>query len=421
MGLKEYFNGHGIQGASILKWTLLAIPTSFVIGSACALFLWLLDLATRTQWSHPWLLYLLPLFGVIVVKVYEVFGAGSERGNNLLIDEIHEPGGGVPLRMAPLILGGTVLTHLGGGSAGREGTAVQMGGGIAGGFSRLLGLNQGDTRILLMVGVAAGFGGVFGTPVAGAIFAAEVLQIGRLRYEALIPCLIGGLIGDWGCHYWGIGHTDYAALLTSPYERSGILLIQLVIAGILIGLASQLFSKSSHGFHALMRNTFDSSWLRPIAGSLLLILLVWLVGHRDYLGLGVESPRGAEGISIVNSFHAGGVGRFSWLWKLIFTVVTIGSGYKGGEVTPLFFIGAALGNTLAVMMGAPVDLFAAIGLVALFSGATNTPIACTMMGMELFGVTHAPWFGLACCMAYLFSGDHGIYTSQRISTAKRLG
>jgi len=421
MGLRTLIDGHQRQGTAILKWSLLAIPTSFLIGSACALFLWLLDIATRTQWNHPWLLYLLPLLGVVVVKTYDTIGSNSERGNNLLIDEIHEPGGGVPLRMAPLILGGTILTHLGGGSAGREGTAVQMGGGIAGGVARLLKLNSSDTRILLMVGVAAGFGGVFGTPLAGAIFAAEVLHIGRLRYEALIPCLIGGLIGDWGCFYWGIGHTDYSVLLTSPALRNYALLIQVVIAGIVLGLAGQLFSRSSHAFQAFMRNTIESSALRPVVGSIALILLVWLVGHRDYLGLGVESPRGEAGISIVNSFHAGGVGGFSWLWKLIFTVVTIGSGFKGGEVTPLFFIGATLGNTLAILMGGPVDLFAAIGLVGLFAGATNTPIACTLMGIELFGAAHAPWFALACCMAYLFSGEQGIYSSQRIATAKRLG
>lgn len=421
MGLKHALRSHHAQGLAILRWTLLALPVSFLIGSACALFLWLLDLATRAQWHNPWLLYFLPLIGIAVVALYDFLGAGSERGNNLLLDEIHEPGGGVPLRMAPLILISTILTHLGGGSAGREGTAVQMGGSLAGGFARFLRLNPLDTSVLLMVGIAAGFGGVFGTPLAGAVFAAEVLHVGKIRYQSLIPCLIGGLIGDWGCHVWGIAHTHYAPLLITPASHSFLLLGQVVLLGILCGWLGQFFASSSHTLHQVFRKNLPLSWTRPLVGGALVILLVWLLGTRDYLGLGVQSPHAPAGVSIINSFHPGGAGYLSWFWKLLFTVITLASGFKGGEVTPLFFIGAAFGNAIATLCGAPVDLFAALGLVALFAGATNTPIACTLMGIELFGATHAPWFALAATLAYFFSGDHGIYTSQRIATPKRLG
>lgn len=415
------WKAHARQAAALIRCSLLAIPTSFLVGSACALFLWSLDKATHARWNHPWLLYLLPLFGLIVVWVYDRIGAGSERGNNLLIDEIHEPGGGVPLRMAPLILGGTILTHLGGGSAGREGTAVQMGGSLAGGLARWLSLGAEETRLLLMIGIAAGFGGVFGTPVAGAIFAMEVLHVGKLRYEALLPCLLGGLIGDWGCRAWGIGHLDYTLLLTTAPTHSPLLLLQILMAAILFGWTAQLFAKSSHALQAFMRKNIERPWIHPLIGSALLIALVWLLGTRDYLGLGVNLPPGTKGVSIVDAFHSGGAHTFSWFWKLLFTVITLGTGFKGGEVTPLFFIGATLGHTLALSMGAPIDLFAALGLVALFAAATNTPIASTLMGIELFGATHAPWFAIACGIAYLFSGDHGIYTSQRTITAKRLG
>ena len=296
-----------------------------------------------------------------------------------------------------------------------------MGGSLAAGIARALSLGESTTRVLLMVGIAAGFGGVFGTPVAGAIFASEVLHIGKLRYETLLPCLIGGIFGDWGCRLWGIGHLDYAQLLTTPPTLNGLLLAKIIVAAILFGWTARLFAASSHGLLTFMRKTFDRSWIPPLIGSLVLIGLVWILGTRDYLGLGVHLPEGKTGVSIVSAFHPGGAGFFSWFWKLLFTVITLGCGFKGGEVTPLFFIGAALGNSLAVAFGAPVDLFAAIGLIALFAAATNTPIASTLMGIELFGAAHAPSFAIACSIAYLFSGDHGIYTSQRTITAKRLG
>lgn len=405
----------------LIQWTLLALPVGVLAGSASALFLWALDRATTLRWENPWLLYLLPVAGFAVGWMYLRFGRRSEAGNNLIMDEIHEPGGGVPGRMAPLVFIGTILTHLCGGSAGREGTAVQMGGSLAGVFGRVARLSAENRRLLLMAGVAAGFGSVFGTPLTGAIFAMEVLVIGQVRYEALIPVLVASLVGDYTCAAWGIRHTPYH-IAFGPASGGHVLIDPLLLgkvaaAAVLFGLVSRIFAEATHGIKNLFARYVSYAPLRPALGAVLVIALVALVGTRDYLGIGVVSPE-SGGVSIVSAFTAGGATPWSWFWKLLFTAVTLGSGFKGGEVTPLFFIGATLGNALAWIVGAPVDLFAGLGFIAVFAGATNTPLACTVMGIELFGSGNTVYFAVACFIAYLFSGHAGIYSAQRVGVPK---
>ncbi len=356
--------------------------------------------------------------------LFSTVGRSVEKGNNLIMDEIHEPGAGIPWRMAPFIFFSTLLTHLCGGSAGREGTAVQMGGSIASGFASLLPrLAPPDVRRLLMAGVAAGFGGVFGTPIAGTVFAMEVLAIGRMSYAALIPCLVASLVSDQTCQAWGVGHTHYHVASLVPKSGPGLLApltLHLVACaatcGVLSGLVSRAFAETTHSLQRLFHQFCRSPRIRPCIGGLLIIALTAIAG-RDYLGLGVSSPDPAV-VSIVSSFEPGGAQPTSWLWKLLFTAITLASGFKGGEVTPLFFIGATLGNWLATVLGAPVDLLAALGFVAVFAGATNTPLACTIMAVELFGGEFIAYAAIACCLAYLFSGHSGIYSSQRIGTSK---
>lgn len=409
----------------LAKWLGLGIPLGMGAGSACALFLWLLETATAARLAYPALLFLLPLAGMGIGYLYTVGGKSVEGGNNLIVDEIHEPGGGIPLRMVPLILISTVVTHLFGGSAGREGTAVQMGGGLASGMMRCFPrLSRNDRRILLTAGISAGFGGVFGTPIAGTIFALEVLVIGRMHSAALIPCLIAGVTADMTCLAWGIGHTHYHIASTLGNDAllhraplSPMLLGKVAIAGILFGLTSVLFAELVHGLHRVFKQTIPHPVWRPFLGGILVVVLVYVFGTRDYLGLGVSSPD-PQAVTILSCFRPGGAHGWSWLAKVLFTAVTLSSGFKGGEVTPLFFIGAALGNALAIVLGAPVDLFAALGFLAVFAGATNTPLACTIMGIELFGSEYGVYFAAACAVAYLFSGHTGIYLSQRIGTAK---
>lgn len=411
-----------------LRWLVLAAPVAVATGSAVALFLRLLDAATHLRFQHPWLMALLPLAGVAIVLVYHHYGRDSGEGNNLVMDRIHEPGGGIPRRMAPLVLGATVVTHLFGGSAGREGTAVQMGGSIAQALARPLRLGQHDTRILLMCGVAAGFGAVFGTPLTGAIFALEVLALGRMQYDALLPCLLASLMGDLTCATWGIPHTHYhvPAGLAGPGPEAAagawariepMLALKVAVAGVAFGLAAMMFAELCHSVGATARRYISRLWLRPVLGALLVLGLAAQLGTTDYLGLGVTTADGS-GVSIVNAFHEGGAAPLSWLWKSIFTALTLGTGFKGGEVTPLFFVGATLGNALAGLLAVPVPLMAAVGFIAVFAGATNTPLACTIMGVELFGAEYLPYFAIACFVAYLASGHSGIYLSQRVGAGK---
>jgi H+/Cl- antiporter ClcA len=405
--------------AYTLKWVCLAGPVAAVIGTACALFLWSLEWATQTRYSHPQLLWGLPLAGAAIAGIYWLFGKHVERGSDLIMDEINEPIEGVRLRMAPLILLGTVVTHLFGGSAGREGTAVQMGGSIASTISRWLRLSHLDNRTLLLTGVAAGFGGVFGTPVTGAIFAAEFLAIGQFNHQALVPCLVASIISDWTCSAWGMHHTDYHQYIQTLPRLDWVLLGKVALASIGFGLASVCFAQLVHGVQKAFKKAIPWPITRPVLGGLLIIGLTYLLGTREYLGLGVMPPsQNPEGVSIVTSFSPEGADTWSWLWKIVFTAITLGSGFKGGEVTPLFFVGATLGNTLAVALQGPIDLFAALGFVAVFAGATNTPLACTVMGIELFGAEHAVYIATACALSYLISGHSSIYRSQRIAMPK---
>lgn len=409
----------------LIKWTLLSLPLALIAGSLVALFLWSLDKATNFRFAHPWLLFLLPLTGVAIYFLYKLWGKNAEGGNNLIMEEIHQPGGGVPIRMTPLVLITTLLTHLAGGSAGREGTAVQMGGSIAHFVGRVFRLSPADMRIMLMTGIAAGFGAVFGTPVTGAVFALEVLAIGTIRYDALLPCLISATLADIVTATWGIHHTHYAVAALPVVEHSILpfihanitLLLQVIIAGTASGLVAYLFSQLSHGIKDVARSWIKPGWLIPVAGGCIIIAMTYAFGTIDYLGLGVNGQYG-NSVSIVSAFHAGGAGYWSWLLKLIFTTITLSMGFKGGEVTPLFFIGATLGNAIAMWLGAPVDLLAAVGFIAVFAGATNTPVACTIMGAELFGGDHIFYFAVACFTAYYFSGHTGIYNAQRIGITK---
>lgn len=344
---------------------------------------------------------------MMIAFIYMHLGKNTEAGSNLLIDEIHDPKAVVPLRMAPLIFFSTVVTHFFGGSAGREGTAVQMGGSLADQLTKILHLDSEDRKLLLMAGISAGFSSVFGTPLAGALFGLEVLAIGRIRYAALLPCFIAAIVADQTCLAWGITHTRYVISTIPALTAANILWA--LLAGIIFGLCAFLFSWSSHRATKIWKNSLESPLLRTFMGGVIVIVLASLLQTDRYLGLGIPV--------IVESFQQA-VPAYDFILKLLFTVITLSAGFKGGEVTPLFFIGATLGNALAWILPLPFTLLAGMGFVAVFAGAANTPLTCTIMALELFGTTPGIYAALACVMSYLCSGHSGIYHAQRIEVHK---
>lgn len=395
--------------AYLARWLILASVVGALAGLASAALLLSLEWATDTRNAHRWLLWLLPLAGFAVGLVYHLLGKSVEGGNNLLIDEIHDPRRIVPKRMAPLILLGTVVTHLFGGSAGREGTAVQMGGALADMVTRIGRLGPDERRILLMAGISAGFASVFGTPLAGAVFGLEVLAIGRLRYDAILPCFIAAIVSDQVPALFGVHHTHYAIPFV-PHFSIGIFAATLA-AGIVFGLVGMVFAQATHGLSRLVKRLIKFPPLRPFAGGVAVLLLALLPGTDKYLGLGIPT--------IVEAFEKP-LPLYDFAGKIVFTVTTLASGFKGGEVTPLFYIGATLGNALAQLLSMPVPVLAGLGFVAVFAGAANTPIASTIMAIELFGPEIGVLAGIACVVSYLFSGHTGIYHAQRIGQGKRL-
>jgi H+/Cl- antiporter ClcA len=373
--------------------------------------LWSLNVATKLRESHHWLIAFLGPVGLLVGLMYHYLGRQVEAGNNLILETIHQetddPRKIIPVRMTPLILLGTFLTHLFGGSAGREGTAIQTGASLADQLTRPLRLSNRNRRILLMCGVSAGFGSVFGTPLAGAVFGLEVLATGSMSYEALVPCLLASFAGDLVVHAWRVQHTIYTVPYVPHITVTGIL--SSIAAGIVFGLVSLAFAKSTHAVSHLAKKLIAYPPLRPAAGGVLVSGAVFAIGTTKYIGLGIPT--------IVGAF-TGKLPPWEWAGKFAFTALTLGAGFKGGEVTPLFYIGATLGNALSHLLPLPTPLLAGMGFVAVFAGAANTPMASTLMAAELFGTEAGAYAGIACVISYLFSGHAGIYTAQRLGRAK---
>lgn len=389
------------------RWAVMAAVIGLLAGLASAVFLLALEWATTVREEHLWLIALLPVAGFLIGLLYTHFGARVEGGNNLILDEIHDPQARLPLRMAPMILVSTVVTHLFGGSAGREGTAVQMGASLADQVVRVLDLDRPVRRIALMAGISGGFGAVFGTPLAGMVFGLEVLVIGALRFEALLPCLVASVVGDQVVGLLGVHHTHYTVASLPPLGWS--VLLAAAVVGVASGLMARIFTTTTHAIAAQAKVWFPWSPWRLAVGGAAVALAVLALGTTRHIGLGIP---------LIQEAFAHPLPWSDTAIKLVLTAATLGFGFKGGEVTPLFVIGATLGSALAVILPVPVDVLAALGFVAVFAGAANTPLACTMMACELFGSGLGVLAAVACTLSYLMSGPTGIYRAQRIDQSK---
>ncbi len=392
--------------AAVSFW-LVCILASALIGFGSSLFLQSLDWVTKQRIQNDNWLLLLPLAGLLIGYVYHRWGQTITKGNNLLLDEFHVPQGGIPFKMSVFIFGSTLLTHLVGGSAGREGTAVQMGGAIAHPFKHFLKANSYPTKILIVIGISAGFAAVFGTPWAATIFALEVIWVGKSWYKYLLPSLVSAIVAHYSCLFFGSNHTEYLNPILPAISFTTFLWI--IPAAIAFGLTARLFTSCVHWVQTLFKKQVSYPPLRPAMGGVIILIFALLFNLKPYLGLGIPS--------IIDSFEYAQSYEV-WLLKLGLTALTLGSGFKGGEVTPLFFIGATLGSALSLWLPLPVSFLAAIGFVAVFAGAANTPIACAIMGMELFGFEIGLFVLLSTIIAYYFSGKQGIYASQKLLIPK---
>lgn len=387
-------------------WILLAVAAGLIVGAYSTLFAWVLGKATGYREQYGWLLFLLPLGGLVIVWCYRTAKVTVDRGTNLVINSIHAKDE-VPGVMAVLIFVSTIITHFFGGSAGREGAALQMGGSLGNMMARILRKNEQETKLLIMCGMSAAFAAVFGTPMAAAVFSMEVISVGIMHYSALVPCMFASLVASRFAATMGIAPevfkiTDIPAL--TVVSGAKMCLLALCCAGISI-----VFCIFLHMVGHLYMQYLKNPYIRVFVGGLLIIGLTLLLGTRDYSG---------AGNGLIERAIAGEVAAPAFLLKMLFTALTLGAGFKGGEIVPSFCIGATFGCLFGQLVGLSPSLCAAAAMAAVFCGVTNCPITTLLISFELFGFAGVPYFMIAVSVSYLLSGYKGLYSDQIIVYSK---
>ncbi len=403
---------HKITGKKILlyfwafiKWLLIAIVTGVIGGIVGGVFNLSVSYATTMRESHAWLLWLLPVGGVIIAALYKVTKMEA-KNTNAIIDSVHL-GENVPAMLAPVIFIATVITHLCGGSAGREGAALQIGGGLGSNIGRLFGLDEKDIRLATLCGMSAVFSALFGTPLTATLFALEVISVGVFYYSGLVPCLVSSVVAFGVTMLMGISPTRFIIVML-PLTAN--LIWRVAILAVICAAVSSLFCVAMHAAEYYIEKWLPNTILRAAAGGAVLIALTLLVGSTDYNGTGMNVIKAA--------LEHGSAHPMAFLLKILFTAITLSCGFRGGEVVPTFFIGATLGCVVGPLLGIPAGFSAAVGLIAVFCGAVNCPIASLALSIELFGSTELMYFALACGISYMLSGYFGLYRSQKILYSK---
>ena len=404
---QNYFKKTAFSVGTLFKWLVIGTGIGLVVGLISSLFGHALVFANEFRSQYPLILFLLPFAGLLIVFLYRFFKNTDDRGTNMVISSIHSSTD-IPLKTAPLIFLSTVLTHICGGSAGREGAAIQLGGSISNYLGKVLKLNANDQHIIIMCGMSAGFSALFGTPMAAAIFALEVISIGIMHYSALVPCVTASMIAHFLASFLKVPPESFP--VSNLPSIDPVIFFKIILFGALVGGVSILFCISLHTAEHLYKKFFKNPYLRIFVAGCLVILLTTIFGTDFYLGSG-------QGI-IEMVFHTGQTAPYVFLLKILFTAVTLGAGYKGGEIIPSFCIGAAFGCAAASLLGLPPALVTACGMVGLFCGVTNCPITSLLISFELFGFEGMPYYLTTIAVSYMLSGYYGLYRAQKIMYSK---
>ncbi|MCA1032256.1 chloride channel protein [Bacillus timonensis] len=398
------------------KWVFFGSLIGLIVGTTTAFLLETNDYLGEFRERNEWLIALLPLGGIIIGYMYMKYGKVFYNGtlndaaqlNNLVIDSVNGKKN-VLIRMGPIVYLGTFITVLFGGSTGREGAAVQMGSSVAEMVNRLFKLAIVDTKIFLMSGISAAFGAAFGAPITGAVFGMEMSSLGKVRFEALVPCVTASFVGHYTTTIaWEATHEEF--IIHALPEHSFIVFAKIFLVSIIFSLLSLSYCQLRHGIQKFSEKFFKQNHMkRAFFGGMVIIVLTLFIGSQDYNG---------RGLHMLEQSFSEEVPPFAFLAKLVFTAVTIGSGFVGGEAIPLFFMGATLGNALHSIINLPMSFLAALGLIAVFSGGANTPFSAFLLALEMFDGKGIEFFFLACIISYVFSGHHGLWPSQAIYTPK---
>lgn len=402
--LKVYF---GRDVKSFFKWFFFSVAVGVIVGGVGAGFHHAVEIATELRMEYPWLLFLLPVAGLLIVGMYHIMNMTNDGGTEYVLASVRDARYLRPV-MVPLIFVSTTLTHLCGGSAGREGAALQIGGGIASFLGRVLHLDDMDERIITMSGMAAGFSALFGTPLAAAVFAMEVASVGTMYYSAIVPCFFSSLLADIVASHLGCPGTSF--LVYDAPSLTVLTMGRIILLGAFCGMLANVFCRVMRCFGWTYRHTLTKAWQKAVVGGILVILFTLLVGTRDYNGAGMNI--------ITDAVQNSTAHPAAFFFKIILTALTLNAGYKGGEIVPSFFVGATFGCVCAPFLGLSASFGAAVGMVAVFCGVTNSPMTSILLGYELFaGVGVAP-LALAVAVSYMLSGYTSLYHEQKVVFSK---
>lgn len=392
---------------ALLQWLLLAGLAGLACGGAGAAFTWCVAQAAALRAAHPWLLFCMPIAGLVIVWSYRAAGLENDSGTNRIIASVRgetRP----PVRLAPLIFLGSVLTHLTGGSAGREGAALQIGGSLSEGIGRMLRLGEKNLNTIIQCGMAGLFSALFGTPVTATVFSLEVVNVGHMHYSALFPCLMSALVANSIPRYLGLPAESYH-LLGVP-EMGPVSMLRCGGLSILAALVSIAFCALMHAAGRLYKKYIPNQYLRALAGAAFVIILTIIEGSGDYNGAGGNIIE----LAVEGEVHV----PWAFALKMLFTALTLGAGFRGGEIVPTLFIGSTFGCAVGPLFGLDPAFGAAISMIALFCGVVNCPLASIFLAIELFGGGGLPFFALACALSFLLSGHYSLYSGQKLVYSK---